>query len=73
MLVIRGNKRVADVYLGEFMRLYTHHAFREFANKRASAMPKLNHLRTDDWWTDYFGTGNRSRRRSYFVGVPFTP
>ena len=30
MLVIRDDTRVADIYLGEFMRLYTHHAFREF-------------------------------------------
>ena len=28
MLVIKGNKRVADIYFGEFMRLYSHHAFR---------------------------------------------
>ncbi|WP_206680664.1 phospholipase D-like domain-containing protein [Neoaquamicrobium sediminum] len=36
MLVIRGDRRVADIYLGEFMRLYTHHAFREFAARRAT-------------------------------------
>ncbi|HKE16885.1 MAG TPA: phospholipase D-like domain-containing protein [Kofleriaceae bacterium] len=29
MLVIRGNRDVADVYLGEFMRLFSHYAFRE--------------------------------------------
>ena len=29
ILVVRGDKRVADIYLGEFMRLYSHHAFRE--------------------------------------------
>ena len=29
MIVVAGNKRVADIYLGEFMRLYSHHAFRE--------------------------------------------
>jgi phosphatidylserine/phosphatidylglycerophosphate/cardiolipin synthase-like enzyme len=28
MLVIRGNTRVADIYLGEFMRLFTHFRFR---------------------------------------------
>ncbi|MDE2879421.1 phospholipase D-like domain-containing protein [Candidatus Palauibacter soopunensis] len=67
MLIIRGNTRVADIYLGEFMRLYSHHAFREFANRRSS--PRLRHLRTDDWWTEYFGKRNRSRRRVYFAGV----
>ncbi len=29
MLIIRGNPRVADIYLGEFMRLYRHFAFRD--------------------------------------------
>ncbi len=72
MLLIRGNKRVADVYLGEFMRLYSHHAFREFVNRRGSIGPRLNHLRTDDWWKAYFGRGNRSRRRAFFAGVPFS-
>ena len=28
MLVIRGDKRVADIYLGEFMRLWRHYRFR---------------------------------------------
>ena len=69
MLVIRGNKRVADIYIGEFMRLYSHHAFREFANRRGGSFPKLGHLRTNDWWKEYFGTKNRSRRRAYFSGV----
>jgi len=73
MLVVRGNKRVADIYLGEFMRLYSHHAFREFVNRKGSSIQNLNHLRTDDWWEDYFGTGNRSRRRAYFAGVAFNP
>lgn len=29
MLIIRGNTWIADVYLGEYMRLWSHHAFRE--------------------------------------------
>ena len=29
MLVIRGDKRVADIYFGEFMRIFAHHRFRE--------------------------------------------
>jgi phosphatidylserine/phosphatidylglycerophosphate/cardiolipin synthase-like enzyme len=31
MLVIRGNTRVADIYLGEFMRIYNHLSFRAWA------------------------------------------
>lgn len=70
MLVIRGDTRVADIYLGEFMRLYNHHAFREWASRQpagASATPQ--HLRTDDWWREYFGGSDRSRQREYFAGV----
>lgn len=70
MLVIKGNKRAADVYLGEFMRLYNHYAFREWALKHPhdrNATPK--HLRVDDWWKDYFGTTSRSRQREYFAGI----
>jgi len=29
MLVIRGSRRVADIYFGEFMRIFAHHRFRE--------------------------------------------
>jgi phosphatidylserine/phosphatidylglycerophosphate/cardiolipin synthase-like enzyme len=66
MLVIRGDKRVADIYLGEFMRLYNHFAFREWAHRHPGAQD-LAHLRTDDWWREYFGNTPRSRQRAYFV------
>ena len=33
MLVIRGSKRVADVYLTEFMRLFNHFEFREHVSR----------------------------------------
>jgi phosphatidylserine/phosphatidylglycerophosphate/cardiolipin synthase-like enzyme len=29
MIVIRGDKRVADIYFGEYMRIFAHHRFRE--------------------------------------------
>jgi len=29
MVLIRGDKRVADIYFGEFMRIFAHHRFRE--------------------------------------------
>jgi phosphatidylserine/phosphatidylglycerophosphate/cardiolipin synthase-like enzyme len=71
MLVIRGNQRVADIYLGEFMRLYNHYAFREWAAKQpaipATGVPSPSHLRTDDWWKDYFGSSERARQREYFA------
>ncbi len=66
MLVIRGNTRVADLYLGEFMRLYSHFAFRESLQWRKPNDPPKP-LRTDDWWQDYFGDTPRSRRRVCFT------
>jgi len=69
MLIIRGNKRVAEIYLGEFMRLYNHYAFREWASKQPTSSPDtLKHLRTDDWWQKYFGDTEQSRQREYFAG-----
>jgi len=68
MIVVRGNKRVADIYLGEYMRLWSHHAFRESLQWREpDNKPKF--LRTDAWWQDYFGVSERSSRRQYFAPV----
>ena len=39
MIVVVGNTRVADIYLGEFMRLYSHHAFRELLQWRKPDEP----------------------------------
>lgn len=33
MPVIRGNKRVADIYFGEFMRIFDHHYVRDVVRK----------------------------------------
>lgn len=75
MLIIRNNTRVADIYLGEFMRLYSHYAFRE-AVKRAMDHGQdpnewqPNYLMVNDQWqTDYYTPGNsRFLRREYFSG-----
>lgn len=79
MLIIRGNQRVADIYLGEFLRLWEHYAFREWAATRArqkkaeGKMAKIVsepwHLdSTDAWWKRFFGNTKLSRRREYFAG-----
>ncbi|UKN02242.1 phospholipase D-like domain-containing protein [Paracrocinitomix mangrovi] len=72
MLLIRGNKRVADIYLTEFMRLFNHFYFRSIVNKLASN-GQLNsersaYLHSDDSWTDkYFKQGSYlSLRRELF-------
>jgi len=79
MLVIRGDKRIADIYFGEYLRLYTHYAFREavkfFMEKQAAGHPedwKPQFLVNDDTWMDpYFDPADRTARnarRAYFAG-----
>jgi phosphatidylserine/phosphatidylglycerophosphate/cardiolipin synthase-like enzyme len=69
MLIIRGNSRVADIYLGEFMRLYRHFAFRDWLTQHPGVDEvQVSHLdETDQWWKRYFGDSFESRQRSYFV------
>ena len=69
MLVIAGDHEVADIYLGEFMRSYTHYAFRD-AVRAAMASGTFfasNPLVEDCSWAQaYYGAGFRSRQRTYF-------
>ena len=66
MIVVRGNRRVADIYLGEFMRLFSHHAFRESLKFRKPNEPPKP-LRTDDWWRGAFGNTPQATRRRFFA------
>jgi len=79
MLVIKGNKRIADIYLGEYMRLYSHYAFREavkiFLEKHPDAKPEDMKqgflIEKGDWTVPYFDPKDRSGRRArrlYFAG-----
>jgi phosphatidylserine/phosphatidylglycerophosphate/cardiolipin synthase-like enzyme len=77
MLVMRGNPAVADIYLGEFMRLFSHYAFRESLTfeqmKSDVAAERTKHLIEDASWirqgTGYFDAGqDRALRRVYFSG-----
>lgn len=70
MLVIRGNTRVADIYLTEYMRLWEHFAFREWASTATpadAAKPRLLDP-TDKWSGRYFGDTDLARHREYFAG-----
>jgi hypothetical protein len=71
MLVIKGDTRVADIYLTEFLRLFAHYAFRETLIKRniwdlADWHPE--DLIPDPSWSDpYYEPGQRAARRLYFA------
>lgn len=66
MVVIKGNKAVADIYFGEFFRLYAHHAFRESLKWRKPGV-KPKDLQTSDWWASHFGKSQKSNKRKYFA------
>lgn len=68
MLLVRGKTRVADIYFGEFMRLFSHYSFRESLQwRKVNEPPKP--LRTDDWWKSSFGSTPNSAKRKYFAQV----
>lgn len=73
ILIVKGDTRVADIYMGEFMRLYSHYAFREAVkinrvqvDEQGEWTPR--HLdSTDKWQKEYYlKTHSRSIRRIYF-------
>jgi phosphatidylserine/phosphatidylglycerophosphate/cardiolipin synthase-like enzyme len=66
MLLIRGDKRVADIYLGEFMRLWKHHSFRESRTFKKNLDTNSNLLDTGNWWEKYFEDTDNAARRIYF-------
>lgn len=74
MLLIRGDRSVADAYLTDFFRLLNHFYFRQVANRQAQdGKPNLD-IRfldpTDAWVAGHFRQQNyRSKRRELF-GVP---
>ena len=74
MLVIRGDMRVADIYFGEFMRIFDHHYARYVVKKLADADradPDAGYLKTDphEWQAGHFDRASyKSKRRKYFVG-----
>jgi len=71
MLLIRGSKRVADIYLTEFDRIFRHFYTRDVLNKFASKGDKHNPLpldETGDWIGPNFkaGTYKNNRRLMFF-------
>ena len=71
MLVIRGESRVADIYLGEFMRLFNHFYFRHLTDPAEGdeAVSGAGHLTSNDKWReDYYRDGPKQKQRVYFAG-----
>lgn len=55
MLIIRGNTRVADIYLGEFMRLFNHFRIRNEMNALSDEdYLKGEHLDASSAWKDKY-------------------
>ncbi len=80
MLIIKGDKRIADIYFGEYLRLFSHYSFREVvkwalghnqANGPSNWKPQYL-IANDMWMNDYFNDANdksaRCLRRTYFSG-----
>jgi phosphatidylserine/phosphatidylglycerophosphate/cardiolipin synthase-like enzyme len=74
MLLIRGDKRVADIYLTEFDRIFRHFYFRNVANEIEAKGAKATGAFLDETstWTDsYFRPkAFKTRRREMFFADP---
>lgn len=78
MVVIRGNQRVADIYFGEFMRLFAHHRFRESVKRHIEQFGSaaINTWKPQDLYEDwskwvpihYKKGSEHDIKRRYFVG-----
>jgi phosphatidylserine/phosphatidylglycerophosphate/cardiolipin synthase-like enzyme len=68
MLIIKGNRRVADIYFTEFMRLFNHYYFRSVYNETKTERPEeikndTAFLCTDDSWLEKYAPGKLRNKR----------
>ena len=78
MVLIRGDTRVADIYFGEFMRVFAHHRFRESVKRHIERFGSaaFNTWKPQDlfedwrkWVPTHFAPGSeRDIKRRYFAG-----
>lgn len=74
MLVIRGDTRVADIYFGEFMRIFDHHYARYVVRKlreQDAGDPNAGYLKekSSEWVGPHFNPKSyKAKRRRYFAG-----
>ena len=74
MVVIRGNLRVADIYFGEFMRIFDHIYSRYIVGKMKKLGPNDPNAgflkeQAKDWVPQNFQSGRKDLRRRYFMGA----
>lgn len=79
MLVIVGDTRVADIYFGEFMRIFDHHYVRylkrKLDNSHTDTSKNKGYLAEDGSWTrSHFNPNSyKEKRRKYFLNSPLDP
>jgi hypothetical protein len=78
MLIIRGDRRVADIYFTEFNRLFNHYYFRSVREATKDIAPEQAHQRVlqtlflaenDDWLTRYGPNSLRAKRVRILTGM----
>jgi hypothetical protein len=74
MLLVRGDTRIADIYLTEFDRIFRHFYFRDVANEieaRGEDAKGAFLDETSDWTDSYFKPeAFKTRRREMFFSDP---
>lgn len=67
MLIIQGDTRAADIYLGEFMRLFNHFYSRYLLSQPGDQGGSIALSSDDSWSADYYVKDSpKSRERLYF-------
>lgn len=74
MLIIRGNTRIADIYLTEFMRLFNHFRARNESNAMTDDEFEASEFldETAAWRNKYFTNGTSEQRERLLFGMERT-
>jgi len=69
MLVIKGEARLAEIYLGEFLRIFNHFFARSLVGRQQDpSTSRLTHLSPDDSWREaHYRDGPQQKERLYFA------
>jgi phosphatidylserine/phosphatidylglycerophosphate/cardiolipin synthase-like enzyme len=72
MVVIRGDTRIADIYFGEFMRVFDHHYVRYIVAKlkldgQQDANAGYLKVSTGEWLDGHLKAGPKARRREAYM------